>query len=971
MSRILSLYGNLGKDPLSVIVRAIYLGGKSGVLYLSSKNVSKRIYFNKGSIVFAGSDDDEDRLGEVLVREGKIKRSDLEFAWQIMKKTGQSLVETIIEMEFMSPQEIEAQSARRMKHIVYSSFGWVSGKYRFEELENPVAEDVAMNLSPVDVILEGTRGIQDPETIKSLLGDLKRVISKPDVAALPLEENALSAQERVVLDLAQSRADGSSTVFDLAGISPLDADETLRCLCSLVSVGALAIENPATAEPAKEAADGSESAVVTATSTHLPQRLGRYEVQELLGRGSMGAVFLARDPAIERVVAIKLIQAATFLTAREQERYRNRFRREAKAAGKLIHPGIVTVFDVGHADQESPFIVMEYAEGPTLAALTQERELEVEETVQVAHEILDALSYAHSFGIVHRDIKPANILVTPGLHPKIMDFGIAHVVGTQLTPTEHSLGSPNYMAPEQLSKGTIDQRTDLFAFGVVIYRLLTRKLPFTGDSFAAAAQAILTEKPASPESINPNVSPALGGIVLRCLAKDPADRFASAEEVKKALASHALGLPMSNLARTGAAAETAQTPTRGPAGGVHTDMDLYDATAMDDSGGTRPLESAVPPVEPKAPNSTPRRLLYAAITVPVIAAAVVSFLVLPRSSMRGEEPPPQISDSASQIELHDAVQKGELQAPTSYEQLDDSELFFAANEDLESGAAADAQAKLEELLRRDPEFAGAADLLAKAERDPERGVETVEMVHGEDVEISDETSPPVFRTEAQLYREAKQALERGDNETGRVKLEELLDRNPNFAGAPELLARARGETKAPPRTGREAAALSEPQLFYEATLARESGDFETSKARLEEALRRNPTFSGASELLTEVDDEIWKKTLPVSFEARHRHRFGSCIGSLSLEGGSIGFNSDAHEWKWELSAIRVMERTDAKNVIIETYEADVLGMGKPKRYKFSLDQPLDRETWSRYERIARRETLSEESSEPENDGPGQ
>ncbi len=241
MSRIFSLYGNLGEDHLSVIVRAIYLDGKSGVLYLSNKNVSKRIYFNKGSIVFAGSDDDEDRLGELLVREGKIKRSDLELAWQVMKQTGQSLAETIVEMEFMSPQEIEAQGVRRMKHIIYSSFGWVSGKYRFEELENPVAEDVAMNLSPVDVILEGIRGIQDPKTIQSLLGDPKGTISKPDVAALPLEENALSSQERVVLDLAQSRADGTSTVSDLAEISPLGAYETLRCFCSLVSVGELDI----------------------------------------------------------------------------------------------------------------------------------------------------------------------------------------------------------------------------------------------------------------------------------------------------------------------------------------------------------------------------------------------------------------------------------------------------------------------------------------------------------------------------------------------------------------------------------------------------------------------------------------------------------------------------------------------------------------------------------------------------------
>ncbi len=221
MSRILSLYGNLGKDPLSVIVRAIYLGGKSGVLYLSNKNVSKRIYFNKGSIVFAGSDDDEDRLGEVLIREGKIKRSDLEFAWQVMKQTGQSLEETLVEMEFMSPQEIDAQGVRRTKHIIYSSFGWVSGK-------NPVAEDVALNLSPVDVILEGIRSIEDTDTIQNLLGDLKGIISKPDVAALPFEENALSTQERVVLDLATSRADGSSTVSDLAEISPLGAEESLR-----------------------------------------------------------------------------------------------------------------------------------------------------------------------------------------------------------------------------------------------------------------------------------------------------------------------------------------------------------------------------------------------------------------------------------------------------------------------------------------------------------------------------------------------------------------------------------------------------------------------------------------------------------------------------------------------------------------------------------------------------------------------
>ena len=136
-----------------------------------------------------------------------------------------------------------------------------------------------------------------------------------------------------------------------------------------------------------------------------------------------------------------------------------------------------------------------------------------------------------------------------------------------------------------------------------MYRLLTGKLPFTGDSFAAAAQAILTAGPAPPESINPDVSPALGGVVLRCLAKDSADRFASAEEVKQALDALALGLPVPNLAT--------------------------DATAMDDSGSTRPLGSVVPPVEPKAPHLTRTRLLYATIAVPVFPAAIVLFLVLP------------------------------------------------------------------------------------------------------------------------------------------------------------------------------------------------------------------------------------------------------------------------------------------------------------------------------------------------------
>ena len=279
MSRVLTRYGSLSKDSLSSIVRAIYVGGKSGVLYLSNKNVSKRLYFNRGSIVFAGSDDEEDRLGEMLAREGRIKRSDLDFAWQVMKQTGRSLEETIVEMELMSPGEIEAQGVRRMRTIIYSSFGWVSGKYRFEKLENPVADEMAIHLSTVDIILGGIRQIQDSATVRTLLGDLKGTISRPAKPVLPYKESSLTTQEMVVLDLAGSRADGSSTAADLAAISPLGEDETLRCLCSLVSLGALEMENPQPASaPAEPTQDASQDSV-SDPPNDLPHRLGRYEIR--------------------------------------------------------------------------------------------------------------------------------------------------------------------------------------------------------------------------------------------------------------------------------------------------------------------------------------------------------------------------------------------------------------------------------------------------------------------------------------------------------------------------------------------------------------------------------------------------------------------------------------------------------------------------------------------------------------------
>jgi serine/threonine protein kinase len=330
--------------------------------------------------------------------------------------------------------------------------------------------------------------------------------------------------------------------------------EALRASCGLYLAGILEAGPPQAPSAATQAflapsaspgagtglwntleAERTDVGQTTRLATRLPQALGRYVVEQAIGRGSMGAVLLARDPAIDRRVAVKLIQTSVQLTPPEWEKYKERFYREARAAGKLLHQGIVAIFDVGHTVEGIPFIVMEYVEGRTLAALAQDKELPLEQVLRLSRECLDALEYAHSQGVVHRDLKPANIMITAEGRPKIMDFGVAHVVGSQMTQADEILGSPQFMAPEQLGKGKVDQRTDLFAFGVVLYWMLTGQLPFTGDSFAAIAQAVLSERPVSPKDLKRHVSRPLGKIVLRCLEKDPAKRFATAVELRKAL----------------------------------------------------------------------------------------------------------------------------------------------------------------------------------------------------------------------------------------------------------------------------------------------------------------------------------------------------------------------------------------------------------------------------------------------------
>ena len=546
--------GSLSQVTAAGLIREIHAGRKSGVLHLTRAGVSKRLYFKAGSIILAGSDLPEDRLGQALVRAGMIQEAALERALGVVEATGRAIGETIVEMGLLRPEQVQMEAARRTKQIVESVLDWDSGECAFEEREERFEGELLSEIDVPETLLEGFRGARSGDVVRRLLGDGKAVMRRPEPLAATLAALRLTPSEEWVL----AQANGVSSAAEIAAQCPMGEDEALRSICGLFLAGvfeagppASAAATPAPVGPNGEAgagthlwaaleaerADAGGFGGQTTPLSSRPDTLGRYVVEEAIGRGSMGAVLLARDPAIDRRVAVKLIQTSVQLTPPEWEKYKERFYREARAAGKLLHQGIVTIFDVGHTVEGIPFIVMEYVEGRTLAAFAEETELKLEEVLRLAGECLEALEYAHSQGVVHRDLKPANIMITADRRPKIMDFGVAHVVGSQMTQADEILGSPHFMAPEQLGKGKVDQRTDLFAFGVVLYWMLTGRLPFTGDSFAAIAQAILSERPVGPKELKRTVPRALGTIVLRCLEKNPAKRFATARELRAALRS--------------------------------------------------------------------------------------------------------------------------------------------------------------------------------------------------------------------------------------------------------------------------------------------------------------------------------------------------------------------------------------------------------------------------------------------------
>jgi serine/threonine-protein kinase len=259
---------------------------------------------------------------------------------------------------------------------------------------------------------------------------------------------------------------------------------------------------------------------------HLPDAIGRYRVTGLLGRGAMGTVYRAHDPLIDRAVAVKVV-LPELLEAEGGEDFRARFRREAQAAGRCAHPNIVAVHDFAD-DGPAPFIVMELVAGKTLhAALRARGALAQKAALGIALQVLDALDYAHAAGITHRDIKPANVVLLPDGRVKVMDFGVARLNRTSLTNDGVMIGTPSYMAPEQVLGAGVDQRADIFATGIMLYEMLVGQTPFAGATLTQLLYKQAHHDLSRGEEMD-RVPPPVHEVLRRAVAQDPEARYASA-----------------------------------------------------------------------------------------------------------------------------------------------------------------------------------------------------------------------------------------------------------------------------------------------------------------------------------------------------------------------------------------------------------------------------------------------------------
>ena len=266
------------------------------------------------------------------------------------------------------------------------------------------------------------------------------------------------------------------------------------------------------------------------------EQIGRYKIVGELGRGAMGIVYKAQDPAIGRMIAVKSIRLGELTDESERDRLRERLFREAQSAGILSHPGIVTIYDIAE-EGDMAYIFMELVNGPPLEKMLKaERAPDKETLLSLLRQTAAALDYAHKKGIVHRDIKPANIMVHEDGTAKVTDFGVAKIVSQQLTQAGIIMGTPSYMSPEQVQGTAISGRADQFSLAVIAYEILTGDKPFSAEYLLTLLYKIVREDPVAPHRLNPTLLPVVESVMRKGLAKNPDERYETCVDFVDALA---------------------------------------------------------------------------------------------------------------------------------------------------------------------------------------------------------------------------------------------------------------------------------------------------------------------------------------------------------------------------------------------------------------------------------------------------
>ena len=403
-----------------------------------------------------------------------------------------------------------------------------------------------------------------------------------------------------------------------------------------------------------------------------PQQIGRYEIVEQLGHGSMGVVYKARDPLLDRIVALKTVGLA--LSREEAEAFEQRFYREAKSAGRLNHGNIVTVHDVGKSDSVA-YIAMEFLRGRSLREILDSGVvLPVDKVVDIAAQVADGLAFAHASGIVHRDIKPPNIMVLDNGAVKITDFGIALLPTGSRTLAGTVFGSPKYMSPEQVVGRLVDGRADIFSLGAVLYEMLTGFAPFFGADLEAVLYQVINEMPAAPTTRNKSLPTAFDYIVGKALAKHPEDRYehartmaadlrnfreirlpAAAPEDGRTLERRAIRRRKGELPRDGTPRALEETSEATPADKVPT-IDVAPAIVAD---GVPPATvESVPPPPVVREDASRRNVLLVAIAAAILI--VVGATVLVRMTANHTSQPERVNGASTQMSI-----RRQAEAPTT------------------------------------------------------------------------------------------------------------------------------------------------------------------------------------------------------------------------------------------------------------------------------------------------------------------